>query len=456
MARMRTATLVMLAALGGCAGSPAGLLDEAAGSTSQTLCSKVFISRLDPKAVFAEHLRPEPGMGLIAGLVRYEVDRDQRTVTTTVGGRFRREAAFADGRGCTLTYQGLAASTPLVRREPAPALLAPIAGSALVVAAEPALKAAVDAAFAEPASGPRRNTRAVVVVHGGRVIAERYAPGLDVNTPLLSHSVAKSVINALIGLLVRDGRLSVDAPAPIAAWRAPDSPNAAITLDQLMRMNAGLGFDEGVGAGIATHMWYTQPDMAAFAARATRQSEPGAAWGYSSRSYVLLSRIVGDAVGGGPQGVDDFARRALFDPMGMRSVTLEYDAAGTLMGANSMYATPRDWARFGLLYLHDGVVGDRRILPAGWVAASTRPTGDTGYGAGFWLNTTDARIPGWGSHWGLPGAPKDAFMARGYMGQYIVIVPSEDLVIVRFGQSHGGDADVAGVGRLVRDVVASL
>ena len=173
-------------------------------------------------------------------------------------------------------------------------------------------------------------------------------------------------------------------------------------------MNAGFGFDEGGGASIATHIWYNEPDTAAAAAEAEMRSQPGEEWGYCSRCYALLARVVGDKIGGGPQGLRDFAQRELFDPLGMRGVTLEFDASGTMMGGQASFATPRDWARFGLLYLRDGVIGDRRILPEGWVAYSTRPTGDSGYGAGFWLNTTDAEIADWHMHWGIPGAPRDA------------------------------------------------
>jgi hypothetical protein len=127
------------------------------------------------------------------------------------------------------------------------------------------------------------------------------------------------------------------------------------------------------------------------------------------------------------------------------------------MGGNAFFASARDWARFGLLYLNDGVVNGKRILPEGWVAYSTRQTLDAGYGAGFWLNVTDAEMKVWpGAHWGMPGAPKDAYFARGYLGQYIVVVPSENLVVVRIGVTHAPGGGIRGLGALVHDVIAAL
>lgn len=447
------ATTAALFCLCACANSPAALLREATGSVSQNLCTKTLASSLSPGDVMRDHLLPEPGMGAIAWGLRYEVDRDAQEVRASVFGGSPSRSVFREGRGCTLVYPGIAAPQALTPLVHAPALLPDIAEEDVIAPQDVRLVAALDAAFAEPGRGSPRNTQAVVVVRGGRIIAERYAPGLNADTALLSHSIAKSVVNALVGVLVREGRMRVDDPAPVDAWRGDG--RGAITIDNLLRMNAGFGFDEGGGASIATHIWYTEPDMAVAAARAELETAPGAQWGYCSRCYIMLSRAIGDAAGGGPQGVRDFAQREVFDPLGMHSVTLEFDASGTMMGANSMLATPRDWARFGLLYLHDGVVGGRRILPEGWVEYSTRPTGDAGYGAGFWLNTTDAEIANWQMRWGIPGAPRDAYMARGYMGQYVVVVPSEDLVIVRFGQSHARASDVASVGQLVRDVIAA-
>ena len=451
------AFLALLLGVSAVTGYPGRLLDEASGSVSQTLCSKIFVSGLDPDDVFADHLAPEPGMWIIAWAISKDIDRAGRQVRTRVFGLFERQAVFREGRGCTLTYQGSAAPEDLVARPHAPALLPGIAGPDPVIASDPAIKAAIDGAFAEPAQdGSPLRTKAVVVVHDGKVIGERYAPGIDVNTPLLSHSIAKSVVNALAGILVRQGRLKMSDPVQIPAWIKAGDERAGVTPENLMRMNAGFGFDEGGGASAATHIWYSVPDMAAEAAKAQLISTPGAQWGYSSSSFVLLSRVIGNHNGGSPQAQRDVAQRELFDPLGMHSVTLEFDATGTMMGANAIYATPRDWAKFGLLYLNDGVISGTRILPEGWVKWSTTPTPGSGYGAGFWLNQADDVIGEWGFRWGIPGAPKDAYMARGYMGQYVIVVPSERLVVVRFGASHGKGAGMDSAGALVSGVIAAL
>jgi len=429
-----------------------GLLREAAGATSQTICSKAFVSGLDPDDVFRDHLRPEPGMNAIAWAVRTDVDRTARTVRTRIFG-VERISAFASGRGCSLQTRGRPRPVNLPARAHAPALAPDIAGAAIVAPTSPQLATALDAAFAEPPTGAPRHTQAIVVVRHGHIIAERYAPGLNPNTPLLSHSLAKSVTSALVGVLARDGAMRLDAPIDLPGWS--DAAHRAITLENLLRMNAGFGFDEGAGASIATHIWYVEADGAAASAKAKLKSPPSAAWGYCSRCYMIAAKLLADRVGGSPLAFRDFAQRELFDPLGMTSALFEFDAAGSPMGANAMFATPRDFAKFGLLYLNDGVVGGKRILPEGWVRRSTTPTVSSGYGMGFWLNTTDARIAEWGMQWGLPGAPKDAYFARGYLGQYIVVVPSADLVVVRFGQSHARAGDVASVGELVRAVIAA-
>jgi CubicO group peptidase (beta-lactamase class C family) len=171
---------------------------------------------------------------------------------------------------------------------------------------------------------------------------------------------------------------------------------------------------------------------------------------------MILSRIVRDSVGGRAMDVLRFARRELFQPLGMRNVTIEFDATGSPIGSTYLYATARDWARFGMLYLDDGVVQGRRILPEGWVRYSSTPTLNTGYGAGFWTNRIQGEVPKLHIPWSIPGAPEDTISARGSMGQFVIVIPSKRLVIVRFGLSHSRDLDHSGVGDLVTNVIAAL
>ena len=197
----------------------------------------------------------------------------------------------------------------------------------------------------------------------GRVIAERYTPGYGVDTPMLSHSIAKSVISALGGILARDGRLSVRSEAPVAGRQEDSHAGAGVTVDHLLRMTSGLPLDEGIGPGLAQRMWFVEPDTARFAAGAKRTAPPGTRWAYSNLGYALVSRMVRDAIRGNERTIADFAHRELFAPLGMRHVTKEFDAAGTPAGSNAFLATARGWAKFGLLYLNDDIVGGRRILP---------------------------------------------------------------------------------------------
>jgi CubicO group peptidase (beta-lactamase class C family) len=272
--------------------------------------------------------------------------------------------------------------------------------------------------------------------------------------------VSKSVTNALLGVLVRQGRLDMQAPAPIAAWADPTDPRHAITPDQLLRMTSGLDAGQSlhdVGPfDPSAQMLFVEPDMAAFAARAPLAHAPGTHWNYTDPNTLLLSRIVRDLAGGDAAGTLAFVRRELFDKLGMRHATVEFDAAGTPIGASHVWAPARDWARLGLLYLHDGVVGGERLLPAGWVDDSARPTPGAeyvGYGAGFWTN----RGRGYGADYRTAaGMPADAFMGRGSYGQYLVIVPSHQLVIVRLGPAWTPRDDMDAVARLTREAIAAL
>jgi CubicO group peptidase (beta-lactamase class C family) len=426
-------------------------LHIAAASVSDSLCAATFVSHVDPDRVFAEEQRPL--MGGIAWAVRYTVDRPRREVRSSVLAMFRARAVYRDGLGCTIAQGNdpLPASA-IHATPPVPDAL----GSGIVAPTDPALRAALDQAFAEPDPAHPRVTKAVVVLHDGQLIAERYAPGYGPETPIWAHSVTKSVTQALIGILVRQGRLHPDQAAPVAGWASSADPHHGITVDQLLRMDSGLPFDESNGpASPATHMWFREADSAAYAARMPLAHAPGSAWGYSNLSYALLSKMVGDASGDTAAGAEAFVRKTLFAPLGMDHSVIETDASGTLLGSGFMYASARDLARFGQLYLDDGVVNSQRILPEGWAAYAHSQTLDTGYGAGFWTNLVNqGSVPVWDAPWGMPQLPKDMFYARGAFGQYIIIVPSERLVVVRMGLSVQGGS--TGIGDATAAIIAAL
>jgi CubicO group peptidase (beta-lactamase class C family) len=426
------------------------------GLTAHTLCSEIFVSGLDPAQIYAQSIAPFPGVSLLAARMRYRIDRERREVTVDLGGHFKSRAVYRDGIGCLLVVDSGPVDAGRAGEEPgSPPLLPEIAGSATVEPADPRLGAALDRMFAEPASPPHRWVKAVVVVRDGRIIAERYAPGIDVDTKLLGYSASKSIISALIGILVREGKLKVDAPAPVAAWSAPGDPRHAITLDNLLRMTSGLAIAQtGSGFDPASRMLYTERDMAGFAERAPLQRTPGTQMAYSDASTLIAARILRDAVGGTAAAAQNFARRELFDPLGMHSVVMEMDATGTPVGSTHILATARDWARFGVLYANDGVIGGHRILPQGWVRYSATSTLGTSYGAGFWTNGGKdegslGRIEG--------GMPCDTLFASGNLGQRVYIIPSSKLAIVRLAVTQKfPDFDIRGDNRFIRDVLATL
>ena len=274
----------------------------------------------------------------------------------------------------------------------------------------------------------------MIVLHGGRPVAERYAAGFDARTPLIGWSMTKSVIATLIGIQVMHGHLDPESPAPVPEWS--DDERAAITLDHLLRMTSGLGFKERNGAfGDSAAMLFRSRSAADYAAHSALAHLPGSFWSYSSGTSNLLSAILRSSLDGDLRAYHRFPRQALFDRIGMRSAVLETDAAGDFVGSSFSYATARDWARFGLLYARDGVWQGERLLPEGWVARARRPTPPAprgSYGAHWWLN---AGAPGDPRDRPYPSLPTDLFYASGYEGQSVVVLPSHALVVVRLGQS---------------------
>ncbi|MGY8676753.1 serine hydrolase [Bradyrhizobium sp. UFLA05-153] len=432
----------------------------ATGFIADTLCAETFVSGLDPQHNLAETTDAMPGAGLLTWAMDFQVDRVRKDVTVSLFGIGRSHAVYREGLGCTLEHGQRITDVALPPDDKQPALLPEIAGPGLVEPQSEGLSTALDRAFTEPAQPPYRRTRAIVVMKAGHIIAERYADGVGPQTPLLGFSMTKSVTSALTGILVRQGKLKLDGPAPIAAWQNPDDPRHAITVDQLLRHTAGLALGSSLQASLGSAlepvntMKYAENDMAAFAERAPLATAPDTAWNYHDGNFVILAQLIRNAAGGKPGDALRFARRELFAPLGMVNVTLQLDGAGTIEGSGEMLASARDWARFGQLYLNDGVVGGKRILPEGWVSysASATPNAWVGIGAGFWTNQGDS----FGAKFRIEhGWPRDAFFAKGTIGQYAIVIPSERLVIVRLGRSPNWPPEVDGVFDLVRDVVAA-
>lgn len=458
----RVLTCVALGSmLGGCGSyAPGRAAATATGLVSHQLCSAVFVSGLDPEEFYREAI--EPMLSPAGFLFSHTIDREHAQVTARVAGVAESRAVHRAALGCVLVPGAPPAPVQAALADPAANLLQAIAPREVVETADPLLNSALDRAFAEPDSAPHRRTKAVVIVHEDHVLAERYAPGFGVATPIAGWSATKSVTNALLGILVQQGRLKMDEPAPIAAWAGAADLRHAITPDHLLRMTSGLDIGQSLTSGPLSmfdpsgQMLFVEPDMAAFAERAAAHAAPGEKWNYTDANFLLLSRIVRDRAGGDAASVHAFMHRELFGRLGMEQVTMELDAAGTPIGSSHMLASARDWARLGMLYLDDGIVGGVRVLPQGWVdysATQTRGSERFGYGAGFWTNRGQGAAATWRVSNGMPA---DSFMALGNFGQYVVIIPSKRLVIVRLGNSHLPRGDMQMMARLVADVVAAV
>ncbi len=428
-----------------------------AGYAAKVTCSLVFNSGQQAEDALARYVLPEVAPLGPALDVRLRED----AVEARVLGVGRARAIHRPGLGCTLVPDASEARLALPEGlvEPRPgrdrATAWPRGDAGPRPPVPRALSAAIDRAFREPdpATGAVRNTTAVVIVHAGRLVAERYAPGYGPATPMLSWSMAKSVTAALVGLAVAEGRLALGEPAPVPEWQASDDPRRAITLDQLLRMSSGLAFDETYGpTNDVSVMLFTRPDTGAFAAGFPLAAPPDTRWSYSSGTSNLVARLLRDAFQGDLTALVRWSRERLFDPAGLATAFLEPDASGSFIGSSFAFMTARDWARFGELHRRDGEWFGRRVLPEGWVRYVTAPTPaapEGRYGAHWWLNAGEPGQPG-RRPW--PALPADLYAARGHSGQYVIVVPSAKLVVVRLGLSLG-DEGQHGVVELTADVI---
>lgn len=423
---LKAAALLLVLVVAGLAGwlyfAPPDPIRIAAGYSAKIVCSNVFIAGRNPDEVLEVDVQA-PGHPLLR-FIDVDVDRERNVVTAGLLGVFgRNQAVYREGLGCASAPDGTSQRIPALG---AAARTAPVErdASALwpegdaVDADDPAITAFLD----NPAM-TGSGMRAVIVVHDGRIVGERYGEGFNASTPLLGWSMTKTVSAALYGTLT--DRIGVDEVELFPEW---SDDRAQITVADLLAMSSALEFNEDYGnVTDVTRMLYLESDMAHFAADKPLVGAPGDVFSYSSGTSVMLSRLWQDRFDD-PQQALGWPRRALFAPLGMESAVLETDARGTFAGSSYMYATARDWVRFGQFLLQDGQWNGAQILPQGFVEwmREPAPASNGRYGRGqLWLVGPER-----GDQVALPS---DAYWLRGHDGQFMVIIPSRDLVVLRLG-----------------------
>lgn len=431
--------------------------EQAAGYKAGIMCSAVFTAKREPADVYQDELAgPELSEVLVGEPV---IDYNNKAVWVPYpGADTPRLAVHHPGfgtvllpPGATLPYRETLPEIELPFPEGDPAEIPWPDGDLLPDEALPrdinqtALDQAIELAFTGEKYAPHK-TLGVVIVYNDRIIAERYAESWDMHTQYRSWSSAKSITNALVGIMVKDGKLDVHQPAPIPEWQSPDDPRREITIENLLHMSSGLQSD-GAATG---HAYWGGIDTAKAIATTPPEAEPGARWKYSNYDTLLLIRSIKEVIGK-EKDYWQLPRKRLLNKIGMRNTFPEIDPYGNFILSSQMYTTPRDLARFGMLYLHDGVWNGERILPEGWVAYTQEPAPakvnaderDWGYGKQFWLLGADPRVP------------EDTYTTAGARGQLSTIVPSRNLVVVRTGLDPRGEDNWDQV-EFVADVLRAL
>ncbi|NIR43542.1 MAG: serine hydrolase [Gemmatimonadetes bacterium] len=419
----------------------------AAGFNAHHICAGIFVVgrvyERDAETVFQEDVVRFPDFGWRDDF-RYQVDWEDRSVTVSGDDIAPQTAEYFGDQGCVILPEGadsvyfvpvdVTSTLPDPATQPWPTGDLDATGPPPPEIDRAALERALDAGLA--AEG--QNTRAIVVVYKGKIIGERYAPGWTKDTPQISWSMGKSLTAALFAILVGEGLYDVDDPAPIAAWHGSGDPRAEIRIKDLLRMSSGLDFDNfGVSderswsrANEHFLIYFDAVDVFEHAIDQPLRFPPNTEWRYRNSDPLTIGRVVRETVEGRGGNYHTFPQRALFDRIGMRNVVLETDAWGNFILTGYDFASARDWARFGLLHLWDGVWEGERVLPDGWVEFITTPAPANeglAYGGLWWLNRGGA----------LDRVPRDAYFAAGYMGQRTLVIPSRDMVIVRLGPNPG-------------------
>lgn len=406
-------------------------LNIISGYTAKYMASGVFVA--DRSVATLEEQDTNVPMIKLANA---EVDQGGRSARAKVFGLMEREALCREGLGCVLVneeYEISEVPLPNRRYNENPAAFPFGQGSPETIKIEGVdyalIEQALDSAFARP---EEQKTRTVLIAYGNQVIAERYAEGFTSETPILGWSMTKSILASCFAILAHQGKIDLQAPAHVPVWQ--DDERAAITYNDLLRMQSGLEWDEDYTTiSDVTGMLFLEEDMTQVQAGKEAVAGPAQIWNYSSGTSNLLSGLLRDQFDT-YQDYLDFPYAALIDKIGMHSMLIETDMAGNYVGSSYAWASTRDWARFGLLYLNGGQWNGEQLFDSGWIDYITTPTeGSKGeYGAHFWLNAEGK----------YPNVPRDLYSANGYQGQYVFIIPSKNVVIVRTGLAEPPEFDI--------------
>jgi len=409
-------------------------LDIITGFSAKNVDSGMFLAYRSEASI--EH--GDDGFSPI-NLAKNAVNLNDRSVSSTVFGLKKRTAVFREGLGSVLLVgkynDSLKYKIPFRNFKrinlPFPYGDNPQKDTIFSEVNYPKLNKAVANAFDE--NGKKiKKTRSVLVIYKDHIIAEKYLKGFTKNTPILGWSMTKSIIGTLYGILQKEGKIDIYKPTQIPQWQHDE--RAKITFNDLLHMNSGLAWDENYNTlSDVTKMLFLAKNMSKVQLNKPLKYKPNTHWNYSSGTTNLLSGLLRNNFKTYQQYLD-FPYKSLIDKIGMHSMLIETDLAGNYVGSSYGWATTRDWAKFGLLYLHQGNWNGDQIIDSTWVKYVQTPTKNSNkrYGAQFWLNA--------GGHY--PDAPKDLYSCNGYQGQLIFIIPSKNMVIVRTGLTEEPEFDL--------------
>ena len=383
-------------------------------------------------------------------LAKNTIDENQHFATSSVYGFQKRKAIYREGLGSLLIDEDFDVSKPYLtpnRIQPKIDLPYPFGtnepqDSAFSNVNYSKLKKAVANAFDENNTVAKR-TRSVVILYKDHLIAEKYEDGFDKNSKILGWSMTKSLTATYFGILQHQNKININNPAPISEWK--NDERTKITLNNLIQMNSGLEWEEKYDRICdATKMLFNSRDMGQVQLEKPLFGKPNQTWNYSSGTSNLLSKILRKQFKT-QQEYLDFWYSSLIDKIGMYSMIVETDMTGNYVGSSYAWATSRDWAKFGLLYLHNGNWNGEQLFDRSWskYVSTPTPTSNGKYGGHFWLNSSGK----------YPDAPRDLYYASGFQGQKVIIIPSRDLVIVRMGLTDDESFDFNG---FLKEVLGSF